>query len=380
MPISTGFQVNEILTASNTNTYLLRPYRNAVINGAMQVSQRATSAAGIVNTTALFTADRWVSAISGSAGIWTQTVQNLSASDAPLVDGIRNSLRMTCTTATPTLVGGSYAIIAQRFEGNMLQQFAKGTSLAKHFSLSFWVRATRVGTYIIELTDVDNTRSVSQSYTITASGVWQKIRLTFPPDFTGLLDNDNNNSFELLMWFVAGTDFQASSLGVVWGSQVNADRATGQVNCASAVNNYFEFTGVQLEPGVVCTPFEVRSYAETLQQCLRYFWRIVNTPNYEPIAAAGVNVSAIAHVRTTTVLPTLMRKNLVTADLSWATLVGYDGAGILFLTSGAVVGHTATSVMVSIDWASSGNLTTGRPVVILTQPNAGFFQVNAELN
>ena len=379
MPISTGFQVNEILTASNTNTYLLRPYRNAVINGAMRYAQRATSVAGITNTVAYLTADRWITAVSGSAGIWTQTVQTLSASDAPLVDGVRNSFRMTCTTATPTLVGGSYAIIAQRFEGNTLQQFAKGTSLAKHFSLSFWVRATRVGTYIAQFYDVDNNRSVMQAYTITASNVWQKIRMTYPPDFTGLFDNDNNNSFELQMWFVAGTDFQSSPLGTVWATATNGNRATGQVNSASAVNNYFEFTAVQLEPGVVCTPFEVLSSAEELQQCQRYLFRINNTSQYEPIAAAGINQAATNHWRTVTSIPVPMRKALTSADFSWATLIAYDAAGILFVTAGSIVGHSNNGTMVSIDWASAGSLTTGRPVVILTQPGAGFFQLSAEL-
>lgn len=370
MPISSGFQVNEILTASNTNSYLLRPYRNAVINGAMQISERSTSVAGIVNTIGYFTADRWVTSISGSAGVWTQTVQSLSASSSPLIDGIRNSMRMTCTTATPTLVSGSYAVMAQRFEGNAIQQFAKGTSNAKPFSLSFWVRSNVVGTYIVELIDVDNNRYVSQSYTITSSGVWQKVRLTFPPDLTGLFDNDNNNSLELLLWFLAGSSFQSSTLETTWGSPTNNQRASGQVNCASAVNNYFEFTGVQIEPNVVCTPFDIKSAGDEFVTCRRYFQR-----HYQP-SLRGVSNSSFT--RMALHFGTPMRA-IPTATGNGGTMGFWDGASSPIGNVGIVGVYNASNTTIEFDLSSSG-WTIGRAACMYQITNGTFYlDLNAEL-
>lgn len=380
MPTSSGFQINEVLTAQNTNTYLLRANRNCIINGSIAIAQRSSSVAGITSA-GYFTADRWYHTIN-AAGTWTDSVQVISASDAPLADGVRNSLKVTCTTATGALGAGSYNAIVQSVEGYNLQQFAKGNSSAKYFALSFWVKSNAVGTYIAELFDNDNNRTVSAAYTITNSGVWQKVRLVFPSDSTGAFDNDNGASLSLFFWIGAGSAYNSATLNTSWATNTNNKRATGQTNVGVAVNNYFEITGVQLEPNSVCTPYEVRDYATELALCQRYFFKITGTVgNYEPVASAGVNVSATGHVRTTVVTPVPMRKVLVTADMAWATLVAYDGAGITFVTAGSIVGNSINSTMVSIDWSSAGSLTTGRPVVILTQlgSSAYYFQLSAEL-
>lgn len=379
MPTSSGFQISEVLTAQNTNTYLLRPYTNCLMNGAMNIAQRATSATGVTSF-AYYTVDRWFHSLSG-AGTWTDTVQSLTASDAPVGEGIRNSWKTTCTTANASLASNAFHGLVQAMEGFNVQQFAKGTASAKPFALSFWVRTNRTGTYIAELIDGDNNRTCSASYTITSSNVWQKVRLIFPADVTGLFDNDNNNSLALFMWLGAGSDFSAGTLQSVWATTVQNKRASGQVNVAGAVNNFFEVTGLQLEPNSVCTPFENRLYGTELALCQRYFYKITGTGQYEPVASAGINNSPTTHWRTTTSLPVAMRRALTTADMAFQYLAAYDGAGIVNVTAGAIVGHTVNSSMLSIDWGSAGSLTTGRPVVVLVNPYGAiaYFQVSADL-
>jgi hypothetical protein len=271
MPTSSGFQINEVLTAQNTNTYLLRAGRNCVINGSMAIAQRSSSVAGIT-VGGYYTADRWFHS-ANVAGTWTDSVQLIGASDAPLADGVRNSLKVTCTTATGTLAAGAYNAIVQSIEGYNLQQFAKGNSSAKYFALSFWVKSNAVGTYIAELFDNDNNRTVSAAYTIASSGVWQKVRLVFPSDSTGAFDNDNGASLSLFLWIGAGSDYNSATLNTSWATNTNNKRATGQTNVGVAVNNYFEVTAVQLEPNAVCTPFEVEDIEVTRVKCWRYFQR-----------------------------------------------------------------------------------------------------------
>ena len=56
-----------------------------------------------------------------------------------------------------------------------------------------------------------------------------------------------------------------------WASVTAANRAVGQTNLASATNNYWQITGVQLETGSVATPYEFKPYDEDLRQCQRYY-------------------------------------------------------------------------------------------------------------
>jgi len=271
MPTSSGFQINEVLTAQNTNTYLLRAGRNCIINGAMNISQRSSSVAGIIGA-GYYTADRWFRQIN-DAGTCTDSVQVISSSDAPVADGVRRSWKTTCTTAKSSLAINSYNVLTQTIEGINTQQFAKGNGGAKYFALSFWVRSNVVGTYIAELYDLNNGRTVSASYSVTTSGAWQKVRLVLPPDVLGALSNDTNQSLQVNFWLSAGTDFNSSPLQTSWAIVNNTKRATGQVNVVTAVNNYFELTAVQLEPNAVCTPFEVEDIQVTTDKCWRYFQR-----------------------------------------------------------------------------------------------------------
>jgi hypothetical protein len=288
MPTSSGFQINEVLTAQNTNTYLLRAGRNCIINGAMNIAQRSSSVAGIT-TSGHFTADRWFRQIN-VAGTSTDSVQAISASDAPMADGVRNSWKTTFTTATGALSSNSYSTFTQTLEGINVQQFAKGNASAKFFAMSFWVRSNVLGTYIVELYDLDNSRTVSASYSVTTSGAWQKVRLIFPADSIGAFDNDNNGSLQVNFWLAAGPTFNSSPLQTSWAAVNIAKRATGQVNVGVAVNNYFEITAVQLEPNAVCTPFENEDIEVTRAKCWRYFQR-----HYQP-SMRGVTSNGFARM------------------------------------------------------------------------------------
>jgi hypothetical protein len=239
--------------------------RNVLINGAMQVAQRGTSVAGIT-TSSYNTADRFTTFMS-SLGTWTQSVE----ADAPTGSGLRNSLKMLCTTAAASPAASSYLIVRQMLEGQNVQQFAKGTASAKPFAVSFWVKSNVTGTYIAELEDDVNARTVSATYTISASGTWEKKTITFPADTTGVLANSNAFALGLNFWLSSGTDFKSGSLATVWAARTNANRDVGQTNLAAATSNYWQITGVQLEAGSVATPFEFEDYGTTLQKCLRYF-------------------------------------------------------------------------------------------------------------
>lgn len=368
MPNSSGFQVNEILTAANTNTYLLRPYQNAIINAGMNIVQRSATVAGIT-TSGYYTADRWFNEIL-SAGTWTHTVQSLGSSETPLQDGARNSLKVTCTTANSSLASGAYNTIQQRFEGNRLQQFAKGTSGAKSFALSFWVKSNRTGTYIAELYDFTNTRTVSASYTITDSGVWQKVRIVYPMDYLGLLNNDNNISLMLCFWLAAGSGFSGGTLNTVWNNAVTPNRAAGQVNLAASVNNYWEMTAVQLEPNNVCTPFEVVPAADDFISCRRYFQRHIQ-PSLRGVSNGSFTRMALHYGTPMRALPT--------ATSNGGTMGFWDGASSPVGNVGFVGVFSFSNTTIEFDLSSAG-WTIGRAACLYQiSTNTFFMDLNAEL-
>jgi hypothetical protein len=260
---------SEVTNLSGYQTKALNQFahRNLVINGDMQVAQRATSVASLT-AGGYNTADRWHCEIN-TIGTWTQSVEN----DAPTGSGFRKSLKMLCTTADASLAAGDFLFLNQRLEGQNLQQVKKGTAAAEQLTLSFWVKSNVTGTYVVEFFDIDNSRSISQSYTVNASATWEKKTITISADTTGAFDNDNNNSFQLNWWLGAGSTYNSGTLQTIWGSRTTANIATGVTNLASATNNYWQITGVQLEVGDTATPFEFKPYDEELRQCLRYFWR-----------------------------------------------------------------------------------------------------------
>jgi hypothetical protein len=241
-------------------------FRNIVINGDMQVAQRNTSVASIT-TTGYYTLDRWYVFFS-SLGTWTQS----QSTDVPSGYGFSRSFKMDCTTADASPSASDRLLFRQAFEGQNVQYLKKGTANAVSLTASFWVKSTKTGTFIIELGDGDNGRSISKSYTVNVSNTWEFKTVTFAGDTTGALDNDNAESLALNFWLGAGTDFTSGTLATSWGTSVSANRAVGQVNIADSTSNDWLITGIQLEAGTSATDFEFLPIDVDLERCQRYYY------------------------------------------------------------------------------------------------------------
>lgn len=245
-----------------------RPFRNLVINGAMNVAQRATSKASITGS-GYYTADRWnINTAGTTLGTWTQSVE----SDGPSDTFLKKSLKMLCTTAKASPSTGDLIQIEQRLEGQNAQVLMKGTSGAQNITVSFWVKSNVTGTYICRFYDNDNTRGCGRTYTISSSGTWEKKTLTFPGDTSGALDNDQYDSLRLVFQLAVGSSFSSGSFQSTWGAYDTSGAAVGQTNLASATNNYWQITGVQMETGSSASDFEYIPYADELAKCKRYYY------------------------------------------------------------------------------------------------------------
>jgi hypothetical protein len=239
--------------------------KNKIINGAMQVAQRGTSDSGITSSEYADGPDRFKL---GGSSFGTVTVSQ--STDSP--NDFGNSYKVDVTTANGSLSAGSLLEIQTSLEGQDVQDFAKGTSDAKQYALSFHVKSTKNGTYVVMLFDHDNNRMVCKTYTVSDAN-WNRYTLIFPADTTGAFDNDNAKSFSVKFVLVAGTTFTSGTLQTTWGSSSNADSRVGQVNFADSTSNDWYVTGVQLEVGSVATDFEHRSFGQELALCQRYYYR-----------------------------------------------------------------------------------------------------------
>ena len=112
--------------------------RNVIINGAMNVAQRATSATSKGDADGYFTCDRWNIdvGVSGDASAGRFTMSQ----DSSAPSGFANSLKLACTTADTSIASGERLQLQHKIEGQNLQAFAKGTSDAKPFAVSFYVK------------------------------------------------------------------------------------------------------------------------------------------------------------------------------------------------------------------------------------------------
>jgi len=240
------------------------PNRNMVINGAMNVAQRATSVTGIGASAGYFTLDRFNIAPNGTAGRLTMT----QTADGPV--GFANCLKLDCTTADTSIAAAESLLLETRFEGQNLQRMKKGTSSAEQTTVSFYVKGNASATYVVELMDEDNSfRHINKSFAVTTD--WTRVSLTIPGDTTGALGDDNAHSLNVKFWLHAGSNFTSGTLQTDWGATSHTSRAVGISSFFDSTNRTFLLTGLQFEIGDT-TPFEHKTYSQDLHECLRYHY------------------------------------------------------------------------------------------------------------
>jgi len=259
----------ELAKAGETLTNQPSGRKNLVTNGAMQVAQRSTSETGKGADQGYFTVDRMLYFENGTTDVrFTQS----QATDVPTGEGFATSLKFDCTTADASLASDNQLVIKHRIEGQDIQQLKWGTSNAEKVTLCFWIKSTKTGTFIIELSR--ESRKISQAYTVSSSDTWEKKTLTFDGDTGGsVVTNDSANRLEINFYMGVGTNYSSGTLETTWTGGTNANRAVGQVNAFDNTSNNILFTGLQLEVGTVATPFEHRSYGQELALCQRYYYQ-----------------------------------------------------------------------------------------------------------
>ena len=221
---------------------------NPVLNSAFQIWQRGTASTSIATSGTFFLADRWQAVRGGyAAGGSVSRQATNDTTNLPFIQYAQRVQRDSGNTSTATLISG------QNFESINSIPFA-----GKTVTLSYYARA-------------------GANYSPTSSAL-----ATYLNTGTGTDQNDLTSSFTGLAAPINGT---AATLTTTWqrfsftatlsstATQICIQLVSNPTGTAGA-NDYFEFTGVQLDIGSVALPFRTNqpTIATELAACQRYYW------------------------------------------------------------------------------------------------------------
>jgi hypothetical protein len=234
-------------------------FRNKLINGDMRINQRGAGTLTGSGSTQ-FAVDSW--------RIWngTGTVTFQQSTTAPA--GFSNSLLAT-VTATGAYSTNGYTQIQTKVEGLSCTDLNWGTSNAKPLRLSFWVRASVVGTYSCQIRNGAANRSYAATFTINAANTWEYETLLIQGDTGGTWLTTNGVGLDLIINLGLGTAYETATPYTWLAGDFGATSAC--VDLAANAGATFYITGVQLEQNYQSTPFELRPIGVELALCQRYY-------------------------------------------------------------------------------------------------------------
>jgi hypothetical protein len=366
VPVPAGGSTGQLLAKTSSTDYSTAwvnpPSVNFVINGAFDVNQRNYSSGADDFD---FTVDRWQ--WFAWDGTITNSLQSFTPGSGPQSDiEARKFLRTTSSGQT-----------AEDAELRWVQSIEDVTLLAgKTVTVSFYAKvASGTPSVAVSLTQSFGTGgspsedvydAAFKKIVLTGSTAWTRYSVTLNiPAITGkTLGTDPNTSCHFLsIWFSAGSDeaFRTDSLGIQ--------------------NNTFDIWGIQLEEGLVATPFRrnANSLQGELAACQRYYFRAVGGGSAAfPIFGLALFQStsaALAQVE----FPVPLRREPTSIDFSNLE-VARQGVSVHAVTS-CTLNTGISSITVgstSLGFAASG-ASQGQIGVFEGSTSTGFIGFSAEL-
>ena len=284
--------------------------KNLIINGAMEVAQRGTSASS-KTASDYYTCDRWRTEASGAT--FNTSQQSNTASDMATT-GAKHFLRMEVTTAN------NNSGISQKIEAKNIRQF-KGEKL----TLSFYAKGTNPngGSFdVVRQFDDGSASSTQEKSSLTVTSSFVKYTYTFDyPDEGSVTMTDANA--KLALSFL----------------QPDGDSSTNAWT--------LDITSVQLEVGEQATSFEHRSFGEELALCQRYYQKF-GSGSYWGFQAKTTDTSR----QVQGMLPTEMRATPTLETSGWRS--GYSFTATNFLGTSyfnfySLAGDTTSHILLT-DW------------------------------
>ena len=237
--------------------------RNLVINGAMMISQRATTASFSGSTGGYVSLDRFKTYANGGGALTLS-----QETDVPTGEGFKNSMKVTVNTNDGSIASGDYYVLQHRIEGNNSSHLMQGTANAQTITISFYVKSSLTGNFGGALNNSASDRSYPFQYTIDSANTWQRITKTITLDTSGTWETGTNTGLQFQWDFGSGTTFQGTANA--WAS-ANYHTASSSVQLIGTSSATWFVTGFQIEIGTQASDFEFNSFAKELTSCQRYY-------------------------------------------------------------------------------------------------------------
>ncbi len=240
------------------------PNPNLIINGGLRIWQRDYSPNKTVsNSLAVFTADRFRSVMAASGAGVKYSYDNSGAENC-------RALYLECTTAKTSLATADYWLWAYNVEGydfNLIR--------GKTVTISFWIKASKTGTYCISfgVGDASVARSYVAEFAVSQANTWEKKTITIPITTEGSPSTTNGRGMSIRWCLAAGSSFASTKDAWVSGNYLCS---SSQANGLDAVGNKFWLSAIKLEVGSIATPFTMPPLAAELDACQRYFEKSYN--------------------------------------------------------------------------------------------------------
>lgn len=311
---------------------------NRVINGAALVQQRG-SVAFPNNTSGYAGPDRFYAQNGNSAG------GSFNQSSGTLSDGGFNKpavLQISTTPATDLTGTKFWSGITQYIEG-----YNCADLIGHPLVLSFLFRATATGTYSVSLRASDGSFSFVSTFNVTVSNVGTRYTIQIPAVPSGF-PAGFNNGIGMQLWIGTAHNGTFTAPAPSIGSWQNANyiNATGSVNWTGTAGNSIGATEIQLEPGIIATEYNHKTYGEELAQCQRYFQ--LRSAGWTMYQAGGNGYNAsLPH-------PVTMRATPTVTVVGSPTVVNTTSPGVIADTQNLNQTGTAT-VTGTVVW--TGNVT-----------------------
>ena len=267
--------------------------KNRIINGNMSIDQRNAGASVTQGTSDTYSLDRFL----GYGNITSKfTMQQSSTAPAGFVNSV------VITSSAATVVGSSdQYYFAQKIEGYNTADLGWGTANAKTVTLSFWARASVIGTYSVFLLNNGSAYSYIANYTISVADTFEYKTITIVAPTVGTWLTTNGLGIYLGWDLGSGSTFNQTA-GSWQAANKRATSGSTQLVATSGATLYL--TGVQLEVGSTSTSFDYRPYGTELQLCYRYCYALYKGDNIY-YATAGYYTST--DLRTQIQMPVNMR-------------------------------------------------------------------------
>ena len=263
------------ITCADINGTQIGGRRNIIINGAMQVAQRATSS----TSTGYQTVDRMRHYHSGTDEAPTYAQVDVSSGTTPYTLGFRKAFKFTNGNQTGGADASDAIELVYRPER---QDIAKSgwnyTSSSSFVTLSFWIKSSVAQNFYGHITSSEGTQMnyPFETGSLTAD-TWTKVVRTIPGNSNlQFSDDDTDKAFDMKWVAFRGTTYTGSGATLnQWSTYASGSRMPDNTSTWYTTNDAtLEITGIQFEVGSQATPFEHRTYAEEIRLCYRYYYKL----------------------------------------------------------------------------------------------------------